>query len=223
MHKIIFQILLIVLLGNLDAYSKDQISFKPKLFVLRDFLTEEECDYLIQYSRPYLKPAVIANEKTSINEVNPGRICTCMFFPPFHQDPIIAKVEAKMAQAAGLPITHSEHIQVVNYQVGGLYRPHYDYFNTNLPGGRFFTQLGGQRMISLVVYLNRPKLGGETVFPLSKISIAPVKGDAILFYDTDDRGQVDPSTLHAGAPVLEGEKWIATAWFRERPYRAYHY
>lgn len=25
-------------------------------------------------------------------------------------------------------------------------------------------------------------------------------------------------TLHAGAPVLEGEKWVATKWLRERAY-----
>lgn len=221
MHRYIIFTLLLSLFGNLNAYTKDQISLKPRLYVLREFLTEEECDYIIEYARPHLKPAVIANDRAPVNEVKSGRICTSMFFPPMHRDRIIADIEARLAEAANLPINHSENIQVVNYQVGGLYKPHFDYFNTNLPGGRYFCQSGGQRLVSLVVYLNTPKLGGETVFPKSKISIAPIKGDAILFYDQDELGQVDPSTLHAGAPVLEGEKWIITAWFREWPHRTY--
>jgi prolyl 4-hydroxylase len=26
-------------------------------------------------------------------------------------------------------------------------------------------------------------------------------------------------TLHAGLPVVEGEKWVATKWLREREFR----
>jgi hypothetical protein len=35
----------------------------------------------------------------------------------------------------------------------------------------------------------------------------------------DDDGTLDEDTLHAGLPVERGEKWIATKWLRERPYR----
>jgi prolyl 4-hydroxylase len=30
--------------------------------------------------------------------------------------------------------------------------------------------------------------------------------------------QLDPLTLHGGAPVLAGDKWIMTKWMRERAY-----
>jgi prolyl 4-hydroxylase len=29
------------------------------------------------------------------------------------------------------------------------------------------------------------------------------------------RAHPDTLTLHAGAPVVAGEKWVATKWFRE--------
>jgi prolyl 4-hydroxylase len=29
---------------------------------------------------------------------------------------------------------------------------------------------------------------------------------------------VSTKTLHGGAPVLEGEKWVATKWLREREF-----
>jgi len=30
--------------------------------------------------------------------------------------------------------------------------------------------------------------------------------------------ELDPLTLHGGAPVLDGEKWIMTKWVRERAF-----
>jgi len=40
----------------------------------------------------------------------------------------------------------------------------------------------------------------------------------VYFEYCNSRGQVDAASLHAGAPVTDGEKWIATKWMRERPF-----
>jgi len=32
-------------------------------------------------------------------------------------------------------------------------------------------------------------------------------------------GRVDDRSLHAGEPVKQGEKWVVTKWFREKPTR----
>ncbi|MNR64452.1 hypothetical protein D3C85_1871040 [compost metagenome] len=50
--------------------------------------------------------------------------------------------------------------------------------------------------------------------------MAPVKGNAVYFSYLLPDGMLDERTLHAGLPVAEGEKWIATKWLRERPYRS---
>ena len=72
---------------------------------------------------------------------------------------------------------------------------------------------GGQRVATVVMYLNEPDGGGATVFPDAGFECLPVRGNAVFF----NYGRAHPSSrsLHAGAPVLSGEKWIATKWLRE--------
>jgi len=66
------------------------------------------------------------------------------------------------------------------------------------------------------MYLNTPEEGGGTAFPRIGLTVTAMRGSAVYFaYDSGDE-----SSLHAGLPVLKGEKWIATKWLRERPYQA---
>jgi prolyl 4-hydroxylase len=64
-----------------------------------------------------------------------------------------------------------------------------------------------------VAYLNTPERGGATTFPDVNLEVAPVKGNAVFF--SYDRAHPMTKTLHGGAPVLAGEKWVATKWLRE--------
>ncbi len=68
------------------------------------------------------------------------------------------------------------------------------------------------------MYLNDVADGGSTVFPELKLTVGPKKGAGVYFEYCNARGQVDPLTLHGGLPVLDGEKWIATKWVRQRRY-----
>ena len=75
---------------------------------------------------------------------------------------------------------------------------------------------GGARVATLVMYLSVPERGGSTTFPDVGFQVAPVKGNAVFFsYDMPH-----PTTLtrHGGAPVIAGEKWVATKWLREHDF-----
>ena len=76
---------------------------------------------------------------------------------------------------------------------------------------------GGQRVATVVMYLNTPECGGATTFPDAHFEAAAIKGNAVFF--SYDRAHPASRSLHGGAPVVAGEKWIATKWLRERPYR----
>jgi len=77
------------------------------------------------------------------------------------------------------------------------------------------TARGGQRIASVVMYLNTPEEGGGTGFPHIGLTVTAMRGSAVYFaYETGDQ-----ASLHAGLPVIKGEKWIATKWLRERPYQ----
>ena len=81
-----------------------------------------------------------------------------------------------------------------------------------MPGSEVLLRRGGQRVASVVMYLNTPERGGATVFPESHLEVAAVKGNAVFF--SYDRPHPMTRTLHGGAPVLAGEKWILTKWLR---------
>ncbi len=52
-----------------------------------------------------------------------------------------------------------------------------------------------------------PEIGGATVFPELKLTLFPSKHDAVLWWNLFPNGEQDMTTLHAGCPVLIGEKW----------------
>jgi len=58
------------------------------------------------------------------------------------------------------------------------------------------------------------------VFPELDLAIKPRPGTAIYFEYTNREGLLDPRCLHGGSPVVRGEKWIATKWIRQGPYRS---
>ena len=118
-----------------------------------------------------------------------------------------------MAALMNWPLENGEGLQVLRYGPGAEYKPHYDYFDPAQPGTPSILKRGGQRVASLVCYLNTPERGGATVFPDVQLEVAPVKGNAVFF--SYDRAHASTRSLHGGAPVVEGEKWVATKWVRE--------
>eukprot|EP01051_Picozoa_sp_SAG22_P032025 SAG22_NODE_13291_length_411_cov_1.073718_1_plen_110_part_10 len=86
---------------------------------------------------------------------------------------------------------------------------------------------GGQRTVTVLLYLNEVEEGGETVFSAlgcsdedsggqqPRLAITAAAGKLLCFHDCLP-GTVtpDPRTLHAGCPVLRGEKWCINKWFR---------
>jgi prolyl 4-hydroxylase len=118
----------------------------------------------------------------------------------------------------GHPIEHGEGLQVLNYPTGAQSTPHFDYLMQTNAGNRASVARSGQRVATLIVYLNDVPGGGETCFDHLGLSIIPRRGQAVYFEYANRHGHTDPLSLHSGAPVTRGEKWIATKWIRQRPF-----
>ena len=83
-----------------------------------------------------------------------------------------------------------------------------------------FEKNGGQRVVTMIIYLNDDFTGGTTEFPNLKQEYFPKKGNALLFYSLQKNGdKCHPLSLHAGTPVKTGHKYIANVWLREKPYK----
>ena len=134
------------------------------------------------------------------------------------ENPFIARLDRRIAEVMNWPVENGEGLQILNYQIGGEYKAHFDYFAPADPGSQVHLAHGGQRVSTLVMYLNEVEAGGETVFPDIGLSVVPKKGSAVYFEYCNSLGQVDPLSLHSGMPVIQGEKWIATKWMRQRRY-----
>ncbi len=187
----------------------------PRVVVLGNLLDAGECEALIEAARPRLARSLTVQTQTGGEELNPDRTSSGMFFTR-GENPIVARVEARIARLVGWPVENGEGIQVLHYRPGAEYKPHYDYFDPDEPGTPTIVKRGGQRVATLVMYLNQPARGGGTTFPDVGLDVAPVRGNAVFF--SYDRPHPSTRTLHGGAPVIEGEKWVATKWLREREF-----
>ena len=185
----------------------------PRVIVFGGLLADDECDALIHLAGQRLVRSETVQTATGDSEVNSARTSDGMFFNR-DETALISRIEARMAALLDWPLENGEGLQVLRYGPGAEYKPHYDYFDPEQPGTPSILKRGGQRVASLVCYLNTPARGGATVFPDIHLDVAPVKGNAVFF--SYDRPHPMTRSLHGGAPVLEGEKWVATKWVRER-------
>jgi prolyl 4-hydroxylase len=189
---------------------------KPDVVLLDNFMSHDECDAFCELSKSTLTKSTVVDDATGDSVNHEHRISLGTYFT-LGQNDLVKKIETRIAEVTGTPVPNGEGIQILNYAGGGEYRPHFDYFPDNT-GGRVHTAHGGQRIMTVIMYLNDVKAGGATVLPDINLSVYPKKGSALYFSYFNSKGQVDPSTLHGGAPVVAGEKWIATKWIRERVY-----
>ena len=134
---------------------------------------------------------------------------------PLH-DVVVWNIEQRLAHYAKMPVENSEILTILHYEIGDEYRPHHDYFDPAVPGRETALKRGGQRVATLMTYLNGVEQGGATEFPDAGLRIDPEPGTGLLFFNVLEDGSPDPLTRHAGTPVLSGDKWIATRWIRER-------
>lgn len=189
----------------------------PRIVLLGALLSDEECEALIEASRGKLERSSVVNTETGAYDVHPHRTSLGTHFRR-GETALVRRIERRIAELLEFPEAHGEPIQVLHYLPGAQYRPHYDYFDPRQPGSDKMLAMGGQRIATLVMYLNDCQEGGATTFPQAGVEVLPKRGNAVYFSYTAPDGALDARTLHGGAPVLGGEKWIATKWLREYEY-----
>lgn len=190
-----------------------QQMYHPRVVVFGGLLSDEECEALIELAKPRLARSLTVATKTGGEEVNADRTSNGMFFQRAENE-LVKRIEARIARLVNWPEENGEGLQVLHYRPGTEYKPHYDYFDPNEPGTPTILRRGGQRVGTLIMYLGEPEKGGATSFPDVHLEVAPKRGNAVFF--SYDRAHPSTKSLHGGAPVIAGEKWIATKWLRER-------
>jgi prolyl 4-hydroxylase len=157
----------------------------------------------------------VVNPTSGANAAVEHRSSEGMFFR-LRENSFIAQIDERLAAIMSSPAHNSEGLQVLRYNPGGQYPPHFDFLVPSNSASSQSLARSGQRVSTLIVYLNDVLDGGETVFPEAGLSVVPRRGNGVYFEYTNSRMQVDPRSAHGGAPVVRGEKWIVTKWMRSR-------
>ncbi|XP_031476098.1 probable prolyl 4-hydroxylase 7 isoform X2 [Nymphaea colorata] len=142
-----------------DPTKVTPVSWRPRAFIYNGFLSDEECDHIINLAKGDLKKSQVARDKTGESYLSDVRTSSGTFLKK-EQDAIIKRIENRISTWTFLPIENAEPIQVLRYGIGEKYEPHFDYFNDKKN-----IVWGGHRMVTVLMYLSNVTKGGETVFP----------------------------------------------------------
>lgn len=189
----------------------------PRVVLLGNVLSEAECDALIAYSSARMEPSPVISDTDEKNRLHEHRSSRGAMLQRGECE-LVSRIEARLAALTAWPVERGEGLQVLRYEKGNEYRPHFDWFDPALPGPRKHLERGGQRVATVVIYLSDVEQGGATSFPEAGLQVQPKKGCAMFFANTDAYGAPDRRSLHAGDPVERGTKVIATKWLRQREY-----
>lgn len=170
-----------------------------------------ECGALIEIARACEAKASVCDSNTGAVRVDAVRNNNMSWVDNDH--PLVRSLNQRIAALTGIPLENQEPLQVLHYRPGEEYVPHHDAFTPGNPQ----LEHGGNRIVTVILYLNSVQAGGGTFFPEMDMRVFPHAGQGLFFRSVKD-GQVLQKSLHAGEPVLQGEKWIATKWIRERAY-----
>ena len=184
----------------------------PRIVVFGQLLSNDECDDLVEIAGKRLERSETVKLDSGASEINEARTSDGMFFSRA-ENSLCKRIEERIATLTNWPVESGEGLQILRYRPGAEYKPHYDYFDPAQAGTPSILKRGGQRVASLVMYLNTPTRGGATTFPDVHLEVAPIKGNAVFF--SYDRPHPMTRSLHGGAAVQEGEKWVATKWLRQ--------
>jgi prolyl 4-hydroxylase len=183
---------------------------KPE--IMENFLTPEECDAIIKHSKDKLLDSEVVSGKDH-------KIRNSKQVWIEKENLLVKKIYDKLSAKFNIPIENAENLQVVNYKPNQYYNEHHDACCDNNNSCRDFVKRGGQRILTILIYLNNEFTDGETYFKNLNLKIKPPKGSAIIFRPlAEGTNKCHPLALHAGLPITTGEKWICNVWFRERKF-----
>lgn len=206
------------------------ISESPRIVVIENFLTTEECKHLMEVATPLLQRSTVLGHGNASEEdetktsgsrvISRVRTSHSAKLKRKHTG-VVDEIEKRAALIAGIPLDNLEPLQVVRYRPGQFYREHLDAFVSGTPGAEESLRQGGQRTTTVFCYLTDGEeptkenpTAGHTRFPKLGVSFQPVRGRAVMWSNCKEDGSVDDRTLHAGEAPTKGEKFGANIWFR---------
>ena len=191
------------------------VSHDPRILVSRGFASARECDWQMEAARPRTVPGQIYDPRTGTGfEARDIRNNSAAAFGVLETGVLLCALRSRLRASVDLGGHDFEPLMVLHYETGQQFAPHFDFIDPEQPALREDIAQKGQRVATLLIYLNDDFTGGQTAFPTLGYSFKGGKGDALLFWNVDAQGRPDRRMLHAGMPPLSGKKWVLSQWIR---------
>ena len=180
------------------------ISVDPYIALYPGLFSAAECRYLTILGTPWLEKALILSLQGEA-KFDESRDAFSAHIPPVAEDLVVQAVNRTIAAATGTEAGWGEPLNILRYVPGQQYKPHHDGKGSDNVSPRHLTAL---------IWLNDQFEGGETDFPKINVRVRGSVGDMLVFRNVLDNGEFDERMIHAGLPVTEGVKWMASRWIR---------
>ena len=196
------------------------LSSGPHVLTMPGFLPASACDWLIRRAAERMGPAEVYDPVTGQGRRDGVRTNSTSVFDLMSMDLVMVLLRERVIRATGLPAHGLEPLQLLRYGPGETFDWHVDYLTPDSPGLAEDLARKGQRIATLLVYLNDDYEGGETAFESKGLKHRGAPGDALMWANTLPDGRPDPRTRHAGLPPASGVKWVVSQWCPGGPPRA---
>jgi prolyl 4-hydroxylase len=194
------------------------LSADNNILIYKSFLTPLECAYIRAAAAATIQPSSTIHPLTGKFIKNEIRTSSSSNFDPVSRDCVIYAIEERIAAATDTNVDQGESLNVLYYRVGEEYKYHYDHLPEGGKEEITFLKESGQRKYTFLVSMNEGYLGGETYFPDLDVTYRGKLGDALMFQNLHSDGAANKLMRHAGLPLKEGCKWVASKWIREKKF-----
>lgn len=200
--------------GFAASLSVEEMSATPRICAIRNYLRPALCDWLMEAGQPCLTRASVYDPATGGSRIASARSNSHLTYNAIDANFIIMLIRDRVAAMTGRPLTSLEPTALLHYDPGEEFAPHFDFLQPANPAYAREIAEHGQRVATVLIYLNEDYDGGETEFLELGLRHRGCKGDALLFWNVDAAGAPELRSFHAGRPPTRGEKWLLSQWVR---------
>ena len=215
---------------QVGKYTLEVASVAPRVLLIDNFLTPEECQTVIELSKregmqlSTLHSGATAKQTRDLSTRSSSntwlsRDTNELTEKIYREAAEAMKIDPELFQKFHETSAHhhsiAESLQIVRYKAGGEeYQPHHDFVYPSIDH-----RYQPTRFATFLIYLNDVPEGGETRFPRAMnnynahgLEIQPKVGQAALFYNMLEDGNVDDLSVHGSNPTTKYEKWLCNLW-----------
>jgi len=155
---------------------------EPRIFIVHNLLSDAECDHLISLAlKKGLKSSLIT-PYGSHDLVESTTRTNKQAWLEYGEDDIVKGIEERIAKLTKTYPEQGENLQVLHYDKGQQFTEHHDYFDPATDPPENYEK-GGNRLLTLIMYLEAAQEGGETEFFDINRKVVLARGDAVMFYN----------------------------------------